>query len=281
MAPMPPVQTDRSAKPARMEPEPRMPRTSDGDTKQPEDHSATLEQVLQGLDAAVAEAIDPSHSNAAAGATVILSPDPHDQVPRNASDTGDNSGDGELSIEQYMQDLLQRTNGRSSASPSGSAGGAAAGAPTRPRPDATSRSATGAAASIDTEAPEAAPPAEAAKPIVKRIPERRESLENLRDVANLTTHQAINLFSSKQLIAKSRGTLLTAMVLQVVSFAIVATAPAAGSLAFFAAVVAFIASAVWTLRFAGFTNQLRREVVGMRVAHESAQDVEVGESSVS
>lgn len=181
---------------------------------------------------------------------------------------------GEMSIEQYMADLLARCGGHSKSAPQNDSG------PTAARPAASRPGWSAGGAGRRAERPRSAaeqPPAGPAasgphqadsgaadecSPAPRRSrptpPERREDLSSMRDLANMNTRTSLHAHNGRALILELHGRQLMALLFLVSSFALLASTSTVHSISYFGAAIALITSMVWTIRCVKLGHRLNR-----------------------
>jgi hypothetical protein len=90
------------------------------------------------------------------------------------------------------------------------------------------------------------------------VPECRDSFAELRELANMSTRSVLDTHRVKQLLTEMQDKLAVTLVGFLGSFALLGLAAHRHSLAFFAALVAFIVSLHWATQYFGLCRQLHQ-----------------------
>ena len=225
--------------------------------------NSSVEDVLEHLDAtsALLDTVD--------GNTELLQPElvANIRAEKSAATQPASSAIAqELSIEQYMAELLERSNGRGTAS----------------APDKTvsrpSRVSTGEGRATvvlpPSQSPDCKRPAtEPKEPYVqKRAPECRNTISDLRELANMNARTALDAHCGQRLILQMHNKLIVALVSIVVSFAMIGLASSIKSPAYFGAIAALIASIAWSMMYLSLGRQLGKLFLTPPAAEKPSAD---------
>ncbi len=173
-----------------------------------------------------------------------LVPNAGDMTQPFEAPSGADAAENEQSIEQYMQQLLARSNGFSSEA------GASSSSPS-----------SSSSKSVSSSRP-ATPPAQdgvieaAPEYVQKAAPERRDDLSSMRELANMSARRAIGTYSSQQLIDRMKISLFGGMGAAGVSIILTSFATNVQSLPFMIAAAAAGCGVLCTLRYLTLARQL-------------------------
>ena len=168
----------------------------------------------------------------------------------------------EVSIDEYMANLLARSRGESAASPTPAA------APPRPSPAAV------------VPAPQSEPflPGEPAEMTPRTVaPEKHVDFRAMRQLANVSAKNALHKHESKRLSVSTHAKLLVTSVSLVVgaSLLVIHQLPGASPITIYGAVASFAVAALWGVNYLALMSQMARE----RMAYMS-RHLKVGEEPV-
>lgn len=203
---------------------------------------------------------------AAAGPPIDISA----PVPRSRNPA--ESGEEEVSIDDYMANLLARSRGQSAA-PSGPIAGpsrAPAAVASRPLPAVV-------APALQPEPPPAGEPVAMAPRTV--APERQVDFRAMRQLANVSAKNALHKHESKQLSADTRTKLLVTCVSVVVgvSLLVIHQLPGAQPITIYGAAASFTVAALWGVNYLSLLSRSANERLAYMSRHLKAGEEPVTE----
>ena len=92
----------------------------------------------------------------------------------------------------------------------------------------------------------------------EHAPESRNALDDLREVANTDSRNHIDACFGQRLVFEMHNRLRISLLAALISFAVVSFAHTTSSLAFICALMSFMVSIVWGLKYLTLANQLSR-----------------------
>ena len=149
----------------------------------------------------------------------------------------------ELTIEEYMAELIARTKNVRSTESQDVAASVEAARRNAARTVAVKQEAKAASAK------QAADMTEDGEWKQTTPPECRDAISELRELANINTRSSFNVHRGQQLVYEMHNKLTVSLVALVVSFALTTLAGSMHSPAFFAAVAALIVAMCWTVKY--------------------------------
>ncbi len=172
-----------------------------------------------------------------------------EQAAHESTDSMDESLEPLPTIEQYMAALLARSQ-----SPGGEP---AAASPADLAPSTKAPAAKASNNALET-SPSAAQSEEEGPWQRVSAPECRDTISELRELANVSARTSFNVHRGQQLVYEMHNKLTVSLVALVVSFALVSLANNVRSPAFFAAVAAWVVAMCWGVKYFQLGHQLQR-----------------------